>query len=1500
MTGVPRGLALLCLAFSPLCGTDAGHCEILINEIAFHPITDSSREEFVELHNSGAEVVDLSGWGFSNGIDFDFPANATLEAGGYLVVAKDPDLLSSLYPYPLLVHGPYDGQLDNGGETLALSNELGEVVDQVAYNDSLPWANASDGEGPTLELRNPALDNTRHEHWAASDLTVSSTAAWRTLEVTLEPVDGEFFFYLTDLDGAGWIGDAESVHVLFDEMRLEDLSAPGINLITDGGLEVGDGSEWVVEGPQQARFLSREDSFAGAFCLHYWALESGNAASNALRYRPTPPLALSSGNTYRFTCRYRVIHGSALVWMGAGGVTASPGLLLETRAAWGTPGAINSVHGPVDTPVLTDLHEIANPLTAGASAEVVAAFNDPTALASVELWFSTQEIGFSGLVPTPDQQVWQSLPMTADSAPNSATFRVQLPGQTGNTILRYHLRWSDLNGGHHRYPGPDSHPDNLVTFVPGNVPDYSIPSFFLHLDPSYYQFFLDMLNSGDVAPGTPGIFRPTRPTFAATFIDLEEGRAYEDVVWKPRGWDNLNNALLAGFRTGHSIQFRAGDYYRGDKRELDINNNLSRRREAGVRTRLAHEVYRRAGIPVSRSRYLWSYLNGVPMGLMTDLESPDNVFLERWGRDGSGSLYKARWAFRGPSFSNENLLRGNEQVYPFIEDYPRCYLKKNRRDSNHADLIAMCANLNAPHLVGRVFEMEGNGSDVASQRTFFENEIDLDNILVKYGVDHILANHDRGQQNHYLYQDLSRDGRWETYPWDLDLTWDIGERDLWNTLGRYDVAGNISVDTALFTPAFFFYEAEPFFTRLVSVPEFRKRYVTGVRDLLKNAFSERQLFEVLDRYEEEGRDAFAQDIITWPGVVTVDSGAINYCNDNGIPTDDPLRCVIAWFKDRVKRARQAAFWRARSEDQDGYTIPPVLSDGRTSPLVPTPSDTLEFRVNALSAGFTAALAGIQSVTVHYRINGGSEQTTNMARVNLVPHDGDYRAQIAAFPDGTSIEYWFDAVDSLGLIDRLPGTGSFTTEVVADQAASENLVVINEIMYHSDQPGNEWIEIHNPSERTVDVSRWILGDMNPDHRFRLPVDLMLPPGGFLVVAANEFVVKEHYGIQVVVGDFEFNFSNSGDTLSLFDDTGLPIDTVAYGDDAPWPTDPDGSGPSLELIDPNLDNSEPTSWQASSAPAGTPGRGNGPSTIPGAIGSIVINEFSYDPTDLGITNDYNGDGIPDDAQDEFVELYNTTGADVDLSGWTVDDDDPMNGNTFVFPQGALVPAHGFVVVFNGGIPTGFGVPTFTGLPRLGNGGDQIRLRDGTKEIDSVGFESGATGTMNDLTATADGGVIARSTDGSPNFESRGPELATVGASNDLSSPDSTATATPSPTLTVTATPSAEPSQTPTLVPDTFTPTPSATLTPTQTITPESTPTPTSTLTMTQMGTVTPTVDADLNEDRSVDALDLLRLLKAWNSEIGEASPEDLHPDGLLNLKDLALFQDYWKETTGGQKK
>ena len=102
----------------------------------------------------------------------------------------------------------------------------------------------------------------------------------------------------------------------------------------------------------------------------------------------------------------------------------------------------------------------------------------------------------------------------------------------------------------------------------------------------------------------------------------------------------------------------------------------------------------------------------------------------------------------------------------------------------------------------------------------------------------------------------------------------------------------------------------------------------------------------------------------------------------------------------------------------------------------------------------------------------------------------------------------------------------------------------------------------------------------------------------------------------IGGFDFGFNAGGESIRLFDLNENLVDAVVYDDADPWPTEPDGSGHTLELIHPSLDNDSGVNWAASNIIGGTPGTINsiyteGNST--GVLSGIVINEINYNSAD-----------------------------------------------------------------------------------------------------------------------------------------------------------------------------------------------------------------------------------------------------------------------------------------------
>ncbi len=183
-----------------------------------------------------------------------------------------------------------------------------------------------------------------------------------------------------------------------------------------------------------------------------------------------------------------------------------------------------------------------------------------------------------------------------------------------------------------------------------------------------------------------------------------------------------------------------------------------------------------------------------------------------------------------------------------------------------------------------------------------------------------------------------------------------------------------------------------------------------------------------------------------------------------------------------------------------------------------------------------------------------------------------------FPDGA--RHWSP------LIAFTPGSAN-TPPAMPD-------IVINELMYHplDSETNGEYVELHNLSDETVDLSGWRLAD---EIEFRFPEGSAITAGGFLAVAKDAAHLIENYPNLTAtntLGDFNGSLSDKRgrvalerpDAIEIQTETGqtmqdtiwITVDEVAYHDGGRWGDWSDGGGSSLELIDPRSDNRFASNW------------------------------------------------------------------------------------------------------------------------------------------------------------------------------------------------------------------------------------------------------------------------------------------------------------------------------------
>ena len=187
-------------AFSPADYTDS----LVINEINYNSAATFDPGDWVELYNPQAHALDISNWVFKDEVDthaFIFSQGTQIPANGFIVVAFDLTTFHTLFPDVTNYVGPMGFGLSGSGELLRVYDNNEALVDTVHYDDAAPWPTGADGNGASLELLSPSLNNALGENWKDSgnpphgtpgeanviNLGISPAAAAETLSLSIFP-----------------------------------------------------------------------------------------------------------------------------------------------------------------------------------------------------------------------------------------------------------------------------------------------------------------------------------------------------------------------------------------------------------------------------------------------------------------------------------------------------------------------------------------------------------------------------------------------------------------------------------------------------------------------------------------------------------------------------------------------------------------------------------------------------------------------------------------------------------------------------------------------------------------------------------------------------------------------------------------------------------------------------------------------------------------------------------------------------------------------------------------------------------------------------------------------------------------------------------------------------------------------------------------------------------------------------------------------------------------
>jgi hypothetical protein len=328
----------------------------------------------------------------------------------------------------------------------------------------------------------------------------------------------------------------------------------------------------------------------------------------------------------------------------------------------------------------------------------------------------------------------------------------------------------------------------------------------------------------------------------------------------------------------------------------------------------------------------------------------------------------------------------------------------------------------------------------------------------------------------------------------------------------------------------------------------------------------------------------------------------------------------------------------------------VLNQFRTLNLYPN-MDAPEFNQlgGNISAGFALAMTNVSGGTVYYTLDGTDPR---LVGGNVAPGALTYSGPVTLNSSARVLARVYNPVSRVW-----SAITDFTFNVVPPPALR-----ISEVMYNPKKPVGslldddeyQFIELQNTGLTPINLNGVVLRGVE---NFVFG-NTTLNPGNRILVVANQAAFESVYGVgKPIAGVFTGRLSHDGEKITLQTPLGQIIEQFSYKDG--WYSATDGGGYSLVAVDPNASNevlSTQEGWRASTQINGLPGAAD-----PGYNNnSIVINEVLTNTT-----------------ADPFIEFRNTTGSDIDISGWFLTND-PLNRTKYTIPSG-VVPANGYLTLY-----------------------------------------------------------------------------------------------------------------------------------------------------------------------------------------------------------------------------
>ncbi|MFT5522638.1 MAG: hypothetical protein ACI9HK_000582, partial [Pirellulaceae bacterium] len=1227
---------------------------VVINEIMINEFATGRR--WIEIYNRGGTAIDLTGWSFTEGINYTFDNGKLIGGGEYIVITDDRAGLLAQHP-GIDVVGNFGGQLSRSGERLELSDVAGNPVDVVDYYTRGRWPFEADGWGSSVELRDPFADNSLPESWAPSDN--SQNTNWQTVTYSGLATNSNAPAQYNELI----LGLLDAGEVLLDDIQvIEDPTGAARSLIQNGGFE----AELPNSSPATWRAL-------GTHGTSEVIVDPDNVNNQVLRLTASGPtehmhnhlettlkdganfITLNSNLTYEISFRVRWVSGSNQLNSRLYFNRLQRTTLLDIPADNGTPGAANSRSEANIGPNYTGFSH--SPVVPAANQDVVVSVNatDADSVANMTLYYSV------------DSGAFQTVAM---QNVDGGLYQATIPGQSASAIVQFYVEGQDGLGATSTFPANGADSRALFKVEDGQALN------------------LDLVNNFRIVMTTPDsdwLHTETNvmsnAPIGATII-YNESEVFYDVDVRLKGSERGRSQNV---RVGFVVSFDQMQMFRGVHRSVAVDRSGAGNQFSQKEILVRHTLNHAGDIPGSNDDIIHVIAPRAAhtSSAMLQMARLGDVFLDGQYQDGSdGPAFEYELIYH-PTTTDDNTPEGLKRPQPDgvqavsltnlgsdKERYRWNFIKENnRREDDYSTIIPVLQALGLP-----------TGTQFHEQTAAL---LDIDQWLRAFAVQTLWGIGDsyaNGSTHNAQFYIRPSDGKALYFPWDMDFSASQG------TTSGFTDSGDLQ--------------------QFLNLPANVHHYYGHLHDIVSYSFNSTYMDPWVQHYSSllpaEDLSGFSNYVSQRsPHALNTINGTVSQVNFGSTTNSGQV------INDSAIQINGNGWVNVR-EIRVAGSAQPLTLDWPTSntwtTLLP-----LEFGVNDIvleAYDFRGNLIGSDSISIESTVANPVREFLRISEVNYHPHDPS-AAEMAAgytddddfefiefvntsnattldltnvqvvegvdftFPDNTMLspnerivivrnlpafeERYGVGIKLAGVYDgRLSNSGELIRviddeggvvvefeysdvgdwpgradgnassldiiDVVSSPADAENWrssrdyagspgaaglggffdVVINEVLSHTDVPIVDSIELLNTGGQTLNIGNWMLSDSNGNY-FKFPIlaDTMLNSGGYIVFDETDFNPTP---LNPGPNDFGLNGAHGDDLWLLEMVGGVPTrfaDSVSFGAQSngeSWGRWPNGIGRLYPLAEVTL---------------------NTVNTGP-RVGPLVISEVMYapvDPDDVG---------------------------------------------------------------------------------------------------------------------------------------------------------------------------------------------------------------------------------------------------------------------------------------------